>query len=114
MTDTALSPEAPAPEWARVEILGHRTRYGLVQEAERFGAKLLRVDVYRPAADQPCLTEYYAGSSLFSYSPCTEDVARAWADRQYDLPKEARLALPGPADEDLTDAEYQEGDHVGF
>ena len=32
-------------EWAIVEVLGHRKHAGRVREEERFGAKMLRIDV---------------------------------------------------------------------
>ena len=32
-------------EWMLVEIMGHRTHWGRSREEERFGAKMLRIDV---------------------------------------------------------------------
>lgn len=62
-------------EFAIVEIFGHRRHAGRISEAERFGAKLLRIDI-------PCEgdfakgyeSHYYGGSSIFSLTPTTADV----------------------------------------
>ena len=78
LTDATPSNAGPAPEmWAQVEIFGHRRHYGRISEVERFGAKLLRVDVPiateapllgEPGRDQrercamtPCLTDERRG-----------------------------------------------------
>jgi len=39
------SSEADGWEWMLLEIMGHRTHWGRVRQEERFGAKLLRIDV---------------------------------------------------------------------
>ncbi|MFC5359527.1 hypothetical protein [Azospirillum himalayense] len=95
-TPSTPATAAPAAEWAKVELLGHRTRYGLAREVERFGTKMLRIDVFGPGADTPILTEFYPGPSLFGYRPCTEECARAWASDRWNLPEEVRPALPAP------------------
>ena len=105
MDETASSP--PAPIWAKVEILGHRTRCGAVTEVEQFGIKMLRIDVYRLGEVEPCLTEEYsAATALFGMTRCTEEYARAWAGNRWNLPEEARLALPAPTDPEPTDADF--------
>ncbi len=43
--DPTASAPSPEAEWAIVEILGHRRHVGRVGEAERFGARFLRVDI---------------------------------------------------------------------
>ncbi|UKJ74563.1 hypothetical protein [Azospirillum brasilense] len=105
MDTTPSTPAAPAAEWAKVELLGHRTRYGLAREVERFGTKMLRIDVFGPGSDTPILTEFYAGQALFGYRPCTEECARAWASDRWNLPEEVRPALPAP-DSSSVDAEF--------
>ncbi|MGY2052367.1 hypothetical protein [Methylobacterium sp. JK268] len=88
-------------EWMVVEVMGHRRHAGRVREEERFGAKLLRVDV--PLKGDPerhgWKTHFYAASALFSFSPCERDAALA-ANKPYEPP--ARLSLPRP-DEDEDD-----------
>jgi hypothetical protein len=75
----------PAELWACVEIFGHRRHYGRVSEVERFGAKLLRVDV-PIVPEAPLLgdnevfeTHVYGGAAIFSLTPMTETAARSWA-----------------------------------
>ena len=57
-------------EWAIVEIFGHRKHAGRTREEERFGAKMLRIDV--PTKGDPAAhgwtTHYYGGASIFSFS----------------------------------------------
>ncbi len=77
----------PDISWACVEIFGHRKHYGRVTEVERFGTKMLRIDVPSMLA-APLLAEsetfetfFYGGASIFSFTPMTEDAARKWADQ---------------------------------
>src|SRR5689334_12934495 len=57
-------------EWMLVEIMGHRTHWGRVREEERFGSKMMRVDV--PLKGDPDThgwgTFYYSGAAIFSYT----------------------------------------------
>lgn len=93
-----MSENATPEEWAKVELMGHRVRYGRVTEVERFGACLLRIDVLRNGDDAPVLTEYYSGAAIFAFTPCTEETARIWTDRSYGA-FQARLSLPPPDDD---------------
>lgn len=63
--------------WAKVEIMGHRTRCGVVREVEEFGAKLCEISVYAGDATEP-VVERYSGAALFSITPCSEVDARAY------------------------------------
>ncbi|KMO27264.1 hypothetical protein VQ02_33485 [Methylobacterium variabile] len=96
--------EADSWEWAVVEIFGHRRHAGRVREEERFGAKLLRIDV--PMKGDPAahgwLTHYYGGSSIFSFTPCEREAALR-ANKPYEAP--ARLALSHRDDLDVADDE---------
>lgn len=93
----------PAPDiWACVEIFGHRKHYGRIKEVERFGTKMLRVDV-PVAADAPLLGEgerfetlLYGGNSIFSLTPMTEDAARKWAENERPRPFQPMSRLPPP------------------
>jgi len=61
----------PAEEFAIVEIFGHRRLAGRVIEVERFGAKLLRIDVPKKGDFVNGYdTQYYGGASIFSITPC--------------------------------------------
>ncbi|WP_158811207.1 hypothetical protein [Beijerinckia sp. L45] len=79
-------------EWAIVEVFGHRRHVGRVREEERFGSKLMRIDI--PVDGDPAMngwkTLYYAGSALFSFAPCTKDTAMQ-ANKPYERPTLARL-----------------------
>lgn len=80
---------SPPPEiWGQVEIFGHRKHFGRIREVERFGTKMLRVDVPVGGA-APLLGEaeqfetfLYGGGSIFSLTPMTEEAARQWAARE--------------------------------
>lgn len=91
-------------EWAVVEVFGHRRHAGRIREEERFGAKMLRIDV--PVDGDPVAkgwrTHFYGGASLFSVSPCDRDAALK-ANKPYAPP--VRLSLthrePDEGDDDM-------------
>lgn len=103
MNDTAdVKPEAPESdgfEWARVEIFGHRCHWGRAREEERFGSKMLRIDV--PIEGDPAAkgwaTLFYGGSAIFSYT-LTDEPSCMRANRPRAAP--SRLALAAPDDDD--------------
>lgn len=66
--------------WAIVEVLGHRTRPGYVQEVEIAGGKMLRVDIPTPDGE---VTEFYSSASIYSLRPCSEQIARDAANEKY-------------------------------
>lgn len=59
--------------WMVVEIMGHRKHVGRVQEVQRFGATMLRVDALAP--DGSVEVFHYGGSAIFG----THDVDEARA-----------------------------------
>lgn len=95
---------APPPDiWACVEIFGHRKHYGRVKEIERFGTKMLRVDVPSGPPAAPLLgdaatfeTFMYGGNAIFSLTPMTEEAARKWADNERPKPYQPMGRLPPP------------------
>lgn len=93
-------------EHAHVEVFGHRSHYGRCREVERFGAKLLRIDI-PTIAENGTITNWtthcYGGSSIFSYSPCTE-AAMLKANKPYVSP----YRLQAPKD-DLPDDGEDDG-----
>lgn len=121
MTDTPEAPSAqprqgPAWEWALVEVFGHRSHAGRCREEDRFGTKMLRVDVPKivePAAPlevrgdatsagiapaEPTIewtTHYYGGSAIFSYT-LTDEASVMRANAPYVSPYRARLPAPEP------------------
>lgn len=115
-TATTETPTAPALddgwEWAIVEIFGHRSHAGRVREEERFGAKLLRIDV--PIKGDPAAngweTHFYGGSSIFSFTPTDEDSAMR-SNKPYEPPSRFRLAPPEHDYEHDADEHDDEGGH---
>lgn len=98
MSDETQEQTTQAPEqsdgweWMFIEIMGHRSHWGRTREEERFGTKMLRVDVPRfithqrsedgPAEriDPPIVewaTRYYSGSSIFSITLTDEATVMA-------------------------------------
>jgi hypothetical protein len=114
MTDTAATPEAAPADWALVELMGHRRRAGRVQEVERFGAKMLRIDI--PAGDA-FVTEFYGGSAIYAMRPATEEIARATAEAIGDprpvAPLSYRLPAPAANDDDF-DADPDDSFDIGL
>lgn len=66
-------------EYAIVEIYGHRRHAGRILEVEKFGAKMLRIDIPKDGDfEAGYTTMFYGGGSVFSMSPCDlETVKRA-------------------------------------
>lgn len=105
MSETAetTAPESDGWEWAVVEIFGHRRHAGRTREEERFGAKLLRIDVpkivnvgvdlgaeagggsFTSTAVVGWTTHYYGGSSIFSFTP-TDEASALRINRPYASP----------------------------
>lgn len=106
--DAASTPAAagtePEFEWAIVEIMGHRKHAGRVREEERFGAKMLRIDVptiaivgvdlaadagggsFTSTAVTGWTTHWYGGSSIFSFT-LTDEESVMRINRPYYSPK---------------------------
>ncbi len=104
----------PAYEgWARIELMGHRTRVGRVSEVEMYGAKMLRVDL--PMTEDlegeksDFVTEYYGGSSIYAVTPMdvelVQDYVRRSGDRRPARPVAYRIEDHdgGAADDDGID-----------
>ncbi|MCK1501525.1 hypothetical protein [Bradyrhizobium sp. 188] len=83
MTDT---PDNDGWEWAIVEIFGHRRHVGKAREEERFGAKMLRIDVPKLGGTKEEIiwsSHYYGGSSIFSFTVTDERTVMNYAERSY-------------------------------
>lgn len=109
---SSAAPDEDGFDWMMVEIFGHRSHCGRGKEVERFGTKMLRIDVPTfPAArslfdaadgkpEQPAIvwqTRYYGGSSIFSFT-LTDEASVMRANRPYEQP--SRVSLPAPVDHD--------------
>ncbi len=103
--------------WAVVEIMGHIRVAGKVTEQPMFGVALCRVDI--PALDGGFTTRYFGGSSIYSLTPTTEDIARSVAAymtpepvHRYELPKPKTTFGTGSSNE-LDDDEPNEHEFEG-
>lgn len=103
MQDEQAQPEA-APEdtgweWAVVEVFGHRKHAGRIREEERFGAKMLRIDI--PTKGDPeahgWQTHWYGGPSIFSLT-LTDEATAMKANKPHESP--SRYSLPAPDDDE--------------
>jgi hypothetical protein len=70
--------------YATVEIMGRRTRAGVISDAQIGGATLLRIEHPSRAnfSGAEPLTEYYAPQAIFAIRPCSQEEAEkvaAWA-----------------------------------
>lgn len=103
----------PGWEWAIVEIMGHRKHYGRTREVERFGAKMLRVDIPKDGDPEKngWETVFYSGASIFSYS-LSDEASVLRANKPYELP--ARYRLPAPGTPEEAEVGRCDEDEVGF
>ena len=102
--------QPPVPDYALVEIFGHRTHYGEIREIEAFGAKLLEVTDVDTGK-----THRYGGASIFSLTiltPAEMGVHIAAVKREkerqakYEAEYEARrIAREAAQDADTNDRE---------
>lgn len=115
MTETMLQP-LPAGEYAIVEVLGHRTLVGRVEEVERFGTKLMAIEPLFAGQLLPAVL--VGGSSIYQFTPCSAEVAALrQPKRDYQLPASVRAALPPamlPATAKLNEDEGDEAFAPGF
>lgn len=116
-------------EWMLVEIFGHRTHWGRGIEVERFGAKMLRIDVPQvewttPTEERPApepiatgwVTHFYGGASIFS-NTLTDELTVLRKNAPYSKPalfiappdaEEPPLATDRPDDDDAPDVDDDE------
>lgn len=80
-------------EYAIVELFGHTTLVGRINEIERFGAKMLAIEpVFAGKLLAPI---YHGGAAIYRLSPCTRE--RAWKSQHTDtwqLPPSIRAVIP--------------------
>jgi hypothetical protein len=93
--------DADGWQWAICEIFGHRRHAGRAREEERFGSKMLRIDI--PLKGNPAVngweTHWYGGSSIFSYT-LTDEATVMRLNKPYDEPSRY---LPAPDDDEIED-----------
>jgi hypothetical protein len=106
-TQTPAEPAAgDGFEWAVVEVFGHRRHAGQAREEERFGAKMLRIDIpnleWTGEGDEAktvvtgWTSHLYGGGSIFSYTP-TDEATAMRINKPYRAP--SRYRLPAAMDQ---------------
>jgi hypothetical protein len=85
--------QLPAGEYAIVEIMGHRTMIGRVEEMERFGTKMLQIEpIFRSTLLDPVMI---GGASIYQFTPCSAEIAASRAPTQdWQLPPSVRVTVP--------------------
>lgn len=76
-----------------LELMGHRKLAGMVREVTIAGAGFLRLDV--PSEEGTVVTQFIPPSSLYCLTPCSEDIARRYAQHNQPQPV-TRYELPAP------------------
>jgi hypothetical protein len=100
--------ELPQGEYAIVEVLGHRTIVGRVEEVERFGTKLLSIEpLFQGQLLEAVLI---GGSSIYQFTPCSAATADVRQPKHnWQLPASIRAVLPPhllAAPDSDTDSEF--------
>jgi hypothetical protein len=93
--------------WAIVELMGHRKLAGRVSEQIIAGCPLLRIDV--PGGEKvPGFTTFYGASSIYSLTPTSEAICRAYAAAHRERPVQAfELPALNAGHDELDPEEYQ-------
>ncbi len=71
--------------WAIVDLFGHTSYAGLVSEATIGGCSFLRLDV-PPVNGKVGFTKFLGNGAIYSMSPCSEKVAKAFIERHAAAP----------------------------
>jgi hypothetical protein len=96
-------------EWMLVEIMGHRTHWGRARQEERFGAKMLRIDVpvKGDAAVNGWSTHYYGGASIFSFT-LTDEATVMKRNKPWDAPSRLTFSPIDDEPDEEQDSAYCE------
>lgn len=93
-------PENGLATWAVVEVMGHSTYAGYVTEQTVASQSFVRIDV--PAVDErAAFTKLLGAGSIFSITPCEEQIARAMVEARRTCAPVELLALPSRMKEQL-------------
>lgn len=97
-TDEQLDTAAALPpgEWAIVELFGHTTLVGRIAEVERFGSKMLAIELLFNRVLLPAV--FHGGAAIYRLTPCSPEVAwERQPSRQYELPPTIFATIPPAA-----------------
>lgn len=96
----------PSAEWAIVELFGHILTAGRATEVERYGGKMMRLDIPGPAGEFVA-TQFIGHSSLFRVTITTEDAARQFAVVDTPQPRRWHPAALEPGEGDAWRAQSE-------
>lgn len=86
---------APLPdgEYAIVELLGHTTLIGRIDEVDRFGTRMLQIEpIFAGKLLGPV---FQGGGSIYRLTPCSAEVAASkGATSEWQLPGPVRATIP--------------------
>lgn len=85
----------PDGTYAIVELMGHTTLVGRVEEIERFGTKLMAIEVLFNGSLLPVVLQ--GGASVYRFTQCSPETA--WKaqhkpERSWSLPEPIRAIIP--------------------
>lgn len=103
MPGAGFETDAPADEYAIVEIMGHRKHVGRIREVARFGATMLQVDVPTEGDfTKGFVSHFYGGAAIFGVTPTDMEMVR-----RANQPREPYgRYLPPPAGDDDGEVEF--------
>jgi hypothetical protein len=83
----------PEGDYGIVELFGHTTLVGRVTEIERFGTKMMAIEIlFNGALLAPI---YHGGAAIYRFSPCSAQVAWNRHHKEtWSLPPAIRAVLP--------------------
>lgn len=119
MTDTSAAEgtiEPPPPDlnvYALVEIMGHRTRAGVITDMSIGGKTMLRIE-HPTRADhtgREPLWEAYSPDALFAVRPCSREECERMAAFSWPAAPSDRPALPSAAAEVVDYDDDEEDDY---
>jgi len=107
--------------WAILDLLGHVRLAGRVSEVSQYGVTMGRIDIPDVPATEtspaiPGFSRFFGGSSVYSMTPTTEEIAVAFTRKSRPVPVQRYdLALPalGPAPPDAEVVDEDEQDVGG-
>ncbi|MDA8311463.1 MAG: acetyltransferase [Actinomycetota bacterium] len=89
--------------WSILELMGHRRLAGMVTTEQIGRASFIRIDVPLDS-DGETTSQFYSPSAVYCLTPTTEEIARAFADRNRPAPvSRYELAPIRPPDGPLPD-----------
>ncbi len=85
--------EYPTGEFAIVELFGHTTLVGRIEEVERFGAKMMALEPLFKDTLLPAV--YHGGAAIYRLTPCSAVVAFERQPRnEWQMPAAIRCVVP--------------------